>query len=78
MNFSENYLNDSHKEGHEPVLLTIKEVASVLGCHKATVYRLVYRGKLRICPAFKRIRIARKEVDRLVAEVKTYNGTELN
>ncbi len=56
------------------LLLTIRETALLLGCHKASVYRLVYRGKLPICRAFNSIRIPRKEVDRLVADTKVYDS----
>jgi excisionase family DNA binding protein len=56
----------------EQLLFTIRQVALILGCHKASVYRLVYQGKLRICRAFGSIRIPRKEIERLIADVKTY------
>lgn len=56
-----------------PLLLTVNEAASLLGCHKVTVYRLIYQGRLRICRAFRSLRIPRKEIDRLVADVKPYD-----
>lgn len=59
-------------EGQDPLLLTVNEAASLLGCHKVTVYRLIYQGRLQVCRAFRSLRIPRKEVERLVADVEPY------
>ena len=61
------------EEKQSPLLLTVNEAASLLGCHKVTVYRLIYQGRLRICRAFRSLRIPRKEIERLVADVKPYD-----
>ena len=56
------------------LVMTVREAAALLGCHKATVYRLIYTGQLRICRAFGRMRIPRAEINRLVSDIKPYEG----
>lgn len=57
-------------------LLTIREASVILGCHKSTLYRLIYQRRLKICPAFKRMRISRKEIELLISEAKFYDGRQ--
>jgi excisionase family DNA binding protein len=45
---------------------SLKEVAELLGCHKATVYRLIYDGALVPIKGFGRARIATHELMRFV------------
>jgi excisionase family DNA binding protein len=45
---------------------SLKEAAELLGCQKATVYRLIYDGALTPIKGFGRARIARHELMRFV------------
>lgn len=48
-------------------LLTVKEAAVVLGLNPRSVFRIISKGKLRVCRFSKRtVRIPRKELDRFI------------
>lgn len=50
-------------------LLSIKEAAGWLGCHSATIRRLIMAGKLRATRlSARRIGIAKSEIERYLAE----------
>jgi excisionase family DNA binding protein len=52
--------------------LSLVEVAAHLGVHKATVYRLVYAGKLKVLSGFDRLMIAVAELERFLNRSEVY------
>ncbi len=52
-------------------ILTIKEAAEYLKCHKATVYRLIKEGKVKAIKYSKRnIRIVQSDLDVYLTELR--------
>jgi excisionase family DNA binding protein len=58
-------------------LLTVREVAAVLGVAMSTVYQLCSRGKLRCCRVSNAIRFAPTDVAAFVRERKAVRASEL-
>lgn len=49
---------------------SLVEVAEILGCHKASVYRAVYAGKLKTLAGFGRNPVSDAELDRFLGATK--------
>lgn len=52
-----------------PIFLTVKETCELLRVSKANLYNIINRGDLRTIKLGGKRLIARKEIDRLVAEL---------
>ena len=52
--------------------LSVTEVAQILGFEQTTVYRLIWRGKLRICAGTARYRVPEAEIERFLASTETH------
>ena len=51
---------------------TIAEAAQLLGCHKASVYRRLYAGEIKVLKGFGQLRIPASEIDRFLNRVTEY------
>ena len=54
---------------------TIVEVAAYLRVNKATIYRLLYAGKLRVIKGFGRTRVCAKSLDKFLADTGVYEAS---
>ena len=52
-------------------LLTVTEVAELLGCHFRTVHRLIHRKQLRAVKVGRDFRITRKDYEEYLQEQRT-------
>lgn len=51
-------------------VFSLVEVAEICGCHKASIYRAVYTGKLKTLDGFGRNRVSDAELDRFLGATK--------
>jgi excisionase family DNA binding protein len=62
----------------QPLGYTPAELATRLGKHPSTVYRLIYAGKLRVCRSFGSLFIPHTEVAALLSDVSVFTPTPKN
>jgi excisionase family DNA binding protein len=51
---------------------TIAEAASLLGCHKVSIYRRIYSGEIKVLAGFGRLMIPATELEKFLGNVKVY------
>jgi excisionase family DNA binding protein len=63
---------ETHSEASSRKAFTIAEVATLLGVHKSSVYRILYAGGIKVLSGCGRLMIPETELQRFLNRVEVY------